>query len=129
MPKLANKKELLEYMDKEHAQHFKIAKMLLAAHGGALGTSLTILKEQIARPQFRGVSVFVILFSSGLIASILFYASVFLIRATVRTALMSDEDPNDSPSADFLKKLSLGSGAVAVLTFLAAIGLVIWRAA
>ena len=77
--------------------------------------------------QISGISVFTFLFGVGLIASIVYYASVFMTRAVVRNALMSDEDPNDSPSAGFLKGLNVTSLAVALVTFLAAIGLVIWR--
>jgi hypothetical protein len=74
-----------------------------------------------------GIGVFALLFGVGLIASIAYYASVFMTRAVVRNALMSDEDPNDSPSAGFLKALNLTSLAVALVTLLIAIGLVIWR--
>ena len=41
----------------------------------------------------------------------------------------ANEDPNDSPSAGLLKALNLISLAVALVTLLAAIGLVIWRSA
>jgi hypothetical protein len=127
MANLANKKELLEFMDDAHAQHFKIAGLLLAAHGGSLTTCVTILRNSANTPQISGISVFTFLFGVGLIASIVYYASVFMTRAVVRNALMSDEDPNDSPSAGFLKGLNITSLAVALVTFLAAIGLVIWR--
>jgi hypothetical protein len=129
MPRIANKQELLNHMGEEHAEHFKVAGWLLAAHGGGLGTSLTVLRDYVAAPQFKGVGVFIILFGSGLAATVFYYASVFLIRATVRNALMNDEDPNDSPSAGFLKILNVVSIAVALLALLAAIGLIIWRAA
>lgn len=127
MPKLVNKDELLRFMGEGHAQLFTIAKLLLAAHGVSLGICVTILKDSASTPQFKGVGVFFLLFSVGLVASIVNYTSVFMIHATVRNALMSDEDPNDSPSAGFLKILNVLSLGVAVIALLAAIGLVIWR--
>ena len=114
-------------MGDHHAEHFKVAGLLLAAHGGALGTCVTILKDAASNPQIGGIAVFTLLFGMGLIASISYYASVFLIRAIVKNALMDDEDPNDSPSAGFLKALNIISLGVAILTLVVAIVLIIWR--
>jgi hypothetical protein len=121
------KKELLKFMGDAHAQHFKVAGLLLVAHAGSLAACATILKDSASTPRVSGFGVFALLFGIGLIASIAYYASVFMTRAVVGNALMSDEDPNDSPSAGFLKALNVTSLAVALVTLLAAIVLVIWR--
>ncbi|MFZ1921910.1 MAG: hypothetical protein WAU57_09795 [Xanthobacteraceae bacterium] len=127
MAKLANKAELKKTMEASHAQHFKLAGLLLAAHGGSLGTCVTIFKDTARNPQVGGVGVFALLFGIGLIASIAYYASVFMTRAVVQNALEDDEDPNDSPSVGFLIRLNLISLGLAVVTLLAAIVLVVVR--
>ncbi len=127
MARISNKRELLKYYADAHDQHFKVAGLLLAAHGGSLGTCITILKDTASTPQFMGIGALFILFGVGLIASILYYVSVFMIRSTVRNALMSDQDPNDEPNASLLKGLNVISISVAVVTLIAAIGLVIWK--
>jgi len=71
MAKLANKDELLEHMETNHDQHFKVGVLLLAAHGGALVTSLSVFKDYANTPQYKGVGVLIILFGVGLLASIL----------------------------------------------------------
>jgi hypothetical protein len=96
-----------KYYADAHAQHFKVAGLLVAAHGSGLGASITILKDAASTRQFAGIGAFFILFGIGLIASILYYVSVFMTRATVRSALMSDHDPNDEPSASLLKGLNV----------------------
>jgi hypothetical protein len=129
VPRILNKKPLLKHMGESHAQLYKISGLLLAAHGGALGACVTVLKDAASKPEFMGIGVFFLLFGCGLIASIFNYGSVFFISAVVRNSLMDDEDPNDSPSVSFLKGLNVISLAVAVLTFLIAIVLIILRAA
>lgn len=128
MAKLVNKDEMLKFMGDSHAQLFTVAKMLIGAHGAALAACVTVLKDAASIPQYRGVGVFFILSGAGLIAAILNYASVFMINATVRSSLISDEDPNDAASAGFLGGLNVITLGVAIVLLLAAIGLVIWRA-
>jgi len=127
MAKITNKDEVLKHMGESHGHHFTAAKLLLAAHAGGLGTCVTVLKEAANTPQFHGVGVFVLLFGAGLIASILYYASMFMTQGTVRNSIMSDEDPNDAPSATFLQVLNVVSMSMALLTLLAAIGFVIGK--
>jgi hypothetical protein len=125
MPKITNKEEVKKTMEGHHSQHFKLAGLLLAAHGGSLGTCVTIFKDAASVPRVGGVGVFALLFGIGLIASIAYYASVFMARAVVQNAINDDEDPNDSPSIGFLTKLNVASLTIAVLTLLAAIILVV----
>jgi hypothetical protein len=127
MARITNKDEVLKHMGESHGQHFTAAKLLLAAHGAGLGTCVTVLKEAASTPQFQGVGVFVLLFGAGLIASISYYASMFMIQATVRNSIISDEDPNDAPSVTFLQIWNIVSMSMAVLTLLAAIGFVIGK--
>jgi len=129
VPRIANQQQLLDFTADGHNQLFTIATLLLGANGGGLSLVLTVLKEYATTPQLRGVGVVFILFGLGLIASILFYASVFMIRATVRNALMSHEDPNDAPSKGFLVKLNVFSLLASVGSFIAAILIVIWKGA
>jgi hypothetical protein len=49
MAKIANKDEVLKHMSESHSQHYKIAGLLLAAHGGALTTCITIFKDSVLR--------------------------------------------------------------------------------
>jgi hypothetical protein len=107
MPRLSNKDELIEFMENHYKRHFKAAYYLLFAHGSGLLTCVTGLKEYASTPQLNGVGAFVVLFGLGFLSSIVYYVSVFLARAVVLNALMSDEDPNDSVSAGFLKLLNL----------------------
>jgi hypothetical protein len=129
MPKITNKDQVLKHMGESHAHHFTAAKLLLAAHGAGLGTCVTFLREAASTPQFHGIGVFVLLFGAGLIASISYYGSMFMIQATVRNSIMSDEDPNDAPSATFLQVWNIVSMSMSVLTLLAAIGFVIGKTA
>lgn len=127
MPKIANKDQILKHMSESHAQHYKIAGLLLAAHGGALGTCVTIFRDPASVLKVGSVGVFALLFGVGLIASIAYYASVFITQAVVKNAIMDDEDPNDSPSMGFLTHLNIASIATAILTLVAGIVLVIVR--
>jgi hypothetical protein len=128
MPKLLNKDEMIKHAGESHDQHSKLALLLIGAHAAGLTTCVTILRDAASTPQVGGIAAFTLLFGVGLLASIVKYGSVFMIRAVVKHALMSDEDPNDSPSKDFLEKLNVSSLAVSVLALVVAIVLVIVRA-
>jgi hypothetical protein len=127
MPKLLNKDAILKQMGESHDQLSKVALLLLGAHGASLATCATVLKDAASKPQVSGIAVFTLFFGVGLLASVVNYASVFMVRAVVKSSLMNDEDPNDSPSAGFLKILNVATLAIAVLALVAAILLVIWR--
>jgi hypothetical protein len=127
MAKIANKDEVLKHMNESHAQHYKIAGLLLAANGGALGTCVTIFKDPASALKVGGVGVFALLFGVGLIASMIYYGSVFMTQAVVNNAIMDDKDPNDSPSMGFLVGLNVASIVTAILTLVIGIILVIVR--
>jgi hypothetical protein len=127
MAKIANKDEVLKHMSESHARHYKIAGLLLAANGGALGTCVTIFKDPASALKVGNVGVFALLFGIGLIASIAYYGSVFMTQAVVENAIMDDEDPNDSPSMGFLVSLNIASIGIAILALVIGIILVIVR--
>ncbi len=127
MPKLTNKEELLKFMEEEHQQHFKIASLLAVANGGAFGTCATLWKDYASSPQYNGVGILFIILGTGLVASILNYGLVFVIRNAVRSALMSHQDPNDLSGALALQIAYYLTVVVAKTALLAAIGFVVWR--
>lgn len=88
---------------------------------------MTIFKDPASALKVGSVSAFTLLFGIGLIASIVYYGSVFMTQAVVKNALMEDKDPNDSPSRGFLVGTNVISIAVAILTLIAGIILVIVR--
>lgn len=127
MATIANKNAVLKHMSESHAQHYNIAGLLLAAHGGALSMCVTVYKDPASALKVGSISVFAILFGVGLLASILYYASIFMTQAVVKHAIMDDEDPNDSPSKGLLMRLNIASIGAAILTLVAGIILVIVR--
>jgi hypothetical protein len=127
MPKLSNRDEIIDFMEKHYKRHFKTASYLLLAHGSSLVAAVTGLKEYASAPQLYGVGAFIALFAIGLLASISYYTSLFLSRAVIMNALMSDEDPNDSVSAAFLKLFNVIFLIVAVGALIGAIALAVWR--
>lgn len=127
MRKIANKDELLKFMEEEHQQHFKITGLLAAANGGAFGTCVTIWKDYASSPQYNGVGVLFILFGLGTISAILSYAIVFVSRNIVRNALMSHQDPNDTPGAVALQIAYHVTLVASALALVGAIGVIVWR--
>lgn len=127
MPKLKNKEELLKFMEEEHQQHFRIASLLAVANGGAFGTCVTLWKDYASAPQYNGVGILFIILGTGLVASILNYGVVFVIRNVVRSALMSHQDPNDVAGAMALQIAYYVTVLVAAAALLGAIGFVVWR--
>ena len=127
MRRLKNKDEILKFMEEEHQQQFKIAGLLAAANGAAFGTCVTVWKDYASSPQYNGVGLLFIILGTGLIASILNYAVVFVVRNIVRSALMNHEDPNDARGAVFLEVAYWVTVVAAAGALLAAIGFVIWR--
>ena len=126
MAKLANKGELLKFMGDHYDHNFKAANYLLVAHGAALAASLSVLKDYASTPQLKGIGTFVILFGVGLLAAIVYYASLALARATVLNAIMSDEYAGQS-TARFLGNVNIGALSIAVAAMVVAIVVVIWR--
>jgi hypothetical protein len=124
--RIANKAEIIEGMERNYKYHFKIAKYLLSANGGCLLAAAGV-KEYTSIPQFSDTRAFVVIFGVGFLSSMVYYASVFLIRAVVLNALRNDEDPNDSVSADPLKVVNVVSLIVAAGALAVAIVLAIWR--
>ena len=105
MPTIKNKDELLADLREDYTTHFTIAGLLLAAHAACLGYCIKVLNDYAsANPVNRGVGIFVAIFGAGLIAAIVNYASLFFARMVARNAIRSDRDPNDEPSAEFLKR-------------------------
>lgn len=127
MGKIKNKDQVRKHMTEAHAQHYNAAGLLLAAHGAALGMCVTIYKDPANALKVGSVSIFVLIFGIGLIASILYYASIFMIQAVVKNAVMDDVDPNDSPSKGLLIRLNIASVGTALLTLVAGVVLVIVR--
>jgi hypothetical protein len=85
------------------------------------------IKDPASSVKVGSISAFTLLFGIGLVASIVYYGSIFMTQAVVKNAIMDDEDPNDSPSKQFLQGTNIVANLIAVLTLLAGIGLVIVR--
>jgi nitrate reductase NapE component len=127
MRRIANRDELLRFMEEEHQQHFKLASLLAVANGGAFGTCVTIWRDYASSPQYNGVGILFIILGAGLIASILNYGIVFVSRNIVRSSLMSHEDPNDAPGAIALQVAYYVTLVIAAAALIGAIAFVIWR--
>jgi hypothetical protein len=127
MAKITNKDEVLKHMGDFHAQHYKIAKLLIGAHAVGVTTCVTIFKDPASALKVGNLSAFVLVFGIGLIASVAYYASIFMTQAVVKNAIKDDEDPNDSPSKGFLLAVNIISIGIAVLTFVVGILMVIVR--
>jgi hypothetical protein len=127
MPEITNKDEVLKHMGDYQAQHYNIAKLLIGAHAFGVTTCVTIFKDPASVLKVGSVSAFVLLFGVGLIASIVYYGSVFLTQAVVKNAILDDKDPNDSPSKGFLLTVNIISIGIAILTLVVGIILVIVR--
>ncbi len=127
MPTISSRKELIEQMERSYDRHFKASYLLMAAHGVGIGTAVSILKDYVREPQLNGVGLFLIICGVGFIAALLHCAAVFMARAAVINAVMSDEDPNDDPTKGFLVITSLIGIVASVGLLIYAIGFLAWR--
>jgi hypothetical protein len=126
MPKLENKDELIKFMGDHYDHNLKVANYLLVAHGAALVGCLSVLKDYASTPQLKGVGLFVILFGFGLLAAIVYYASLAFARAVVLNALM-DNKTADEGTAKFLERANFLSLAISAGLMVIAIVCIIWR--
>jgi hypothetical protein len=110
---------------KDHYEiHFKNANYLLAAHAAGLVGCLTVLKDYAATPELKGMGTFVVLFGIGLLASISNYIALVFARSH---ALRPYNRASDELTKAFLKRIHLGSVAVALLMLVIAIFVVVFR--
>jgi hypothetical protein len=126
MAKLENKEELLKFMSDHYDHNFKAANYLLVGHAAGLVGCLSVLKDYDSTPQLKGLGTFVVLFGIGLLSAIVYYASLALARSVVLNAIMNDES-HDEATGGFLTKVNLGTLFIAGVTFVVAIGLIMWR--
>jgi hypothetical protein len=127
MPTIANKKEIIEHMEKSYDRHFKASYLLMAAHGAGLGAAISILKDYVREPQLNGVGWFLIICGGGFIAALVHYAAIFMARAAVVNAIMNNEDPNDDPTKGFLVMTSLIGIITSVGLLVFAVAFLAWR--
>jgi hypothetical protein len=127
MPRISNKKEIIDHMEKSYDRQFKVSYLLMAAHGTGLVTAISILKDYVKEPQLNGVGLFLIICGVGFITALIHYVAVFMARAAVINAVMSDEDPNDDPTKAFLVITSLIAIVASIGLLIYAIGFLAWR--
>lgn len=127
MPTISNKKEIIEYMEKSYDRQFKVSYLLMAAHGAGIGTAISILKDYVREPQLNGVGLFLIICGVGFISALIHYAAVFMPRAAVVNAIMSNEDPNDDPTKGILVIMSLLGIITSAGLLIFAIAFLAWR--
>ena len=124
---MADERDLRFNLLKDHYEnHGKSANYLLAAHGVGLLACVTALKDYAQTPQLKGIGVLIVIFSVGLLGSILTYASVAVGRM-IALNMAVYENRNYGLTPYYLLGLNVVGLALALLCLVAAIAFIIIR--
>lgn len=112
---------------KDHYDHlYSRVHYLFMAHGAGFVGGLTILKEYVSTPQYKGVGIPIALFGLGLIAAIAAYITLSLAQMHAKNSVF---DRKQYPPSMPVFYIHYGALAVSIVALLAAIIIIIWRTA
>jgi hypothetical protein len=118
--------EVLKSM-KDHYDHlYTRVHYLFVAHGAGFAGGLSILKDYMSTPQYKGVGVPIALFGIGLIAAIAAYITLSLAQMNAKNSVLDRKQHPPSMPGFYIH---YGALAVSIVALLLAIAIIIWRAA
>jgi hypothetical protein len=110
---------------KDHYDHlFSRVHYLFLAHSAGLVGALTVLKDYVSTPQYRGVGIPAGLFGVGLIAAIVSYIALSFAQMVAKNSVL---DRTQHEPSMLVFWVHYGGLTVSVLSFVAALLIIVWH--